>query len=154
MLPASALLVRVVVGTVVVGERRQQKEKYTVARKGTSFYPRAAVAYFEYPVLVLKGVEISITRPSFFILVHWVCALKATHLKVISKSCWVTCSIGMGEPETNPPQANQPTRTPEEQAGETRTCMRCGNVFPRDQTHFPHGSTWCSTCAPPDEEDD
>ena len=38
--------------------------------------------------------------------------------------------------------------------GATKTCMRCKQELENNQTNFPHGSSWCITCAPPDSDSD
>lgn len=38
--------------------------------------------------------------------------------------------------------------------GATKTCMRCKQELENNQTNFPHGSSWCIKCAPPDSDSD
>lgn len=35
-----------------------------------------------------------------------------------------------------------------------KVCARCKTEFENNQTNFPHGSSWCIVCAPPDSDED
>jgi len=36
----------------------------------------------------------------------------------------------------------------------TKTCARCKTTYENTQENFPHGSSWCIVCAPPDSDSD
>ena len=38
--------------------------------------------------------------------------------------------------------------------GATKICMRCKQELENNQTNYPHGSSWCIECAPPDSDSD
>ena len=38
--------------------------------------------------------------------------------------------------------------------GATKICMRCKQELENNQTNYPHGSSWCTECAPPDSDSD
>ena len=35
-----------------------------------------------------------------------------------------------------------------------KTCARCKQELDNNQHNFPHGSSWCTQCAPPDIDSD
>ena len=36
----------------------------------------------------------------------------------------------------------------------TKVCARCKTELENNQTNYPHGSSWCIACCPPDSDSD